>query len=176
VNETPSGETERVRVTEVGPRDGLQNQTEIIGVEDKVRLVDLLSRTGVDEIEVSSFVSKRWVPQLGDAPDVFRQIDRQPGVVYSALVPNLEGLAGAIEAEVPKVAVFTAASETFCRKNINCSISQSLEKIDQVIAEAKFENLKVRGYISCVIECPFEGPIDPTAVVDVASQLRDMGR
>lgn len=173
--ESEIGETTRVRITEVGPRDGLQNEKDIIDTEQKVRLVDALSRTGVDEIEVSSFVSKRWVPQLGDAADVFRDITRNGNITYSALVPNSEGLAGAITAEVDKIAIFTAASETFCKKNLNSDIERSIERIAEVVEEAQFQQLKVRAYISCVFKCPFEGDTDPLRVAEIVTDLRNLG-
>lgn len=168
-------EATRVRITDVGPRDGLQNEKDVIDTKDKVRLVDALSRTGVDEIEVSSFVSKKWVPQLGDAAAVFRGIHRSSDIVYSALVPNTEGLAGAITAKADKIAVFTAASETFCRKNLNADIERSLEFIGEVVEEAQFQQLKVRAYVSCVIKCPYEGETDPEKVAEVVTELRNFG-
>jgi len=177
-----------LRLTEVGPRDGLQNEKTIIPTEDKVRFVDLLSECGFAEIEVSSFVSPKWVPQLGDAAEVFARIKRKPGVIYSALVPNEKGLEGAIEANVDKIAVFTAASETFSLKNTNATITQTLERFAPVIRKAKTQawdeggggsrppaGLPVRAYISCVVACPYEGPIAPVKVRDVAVRLLDLG-
>jgi hydroxymethylglutaryl-CoA lyase len=165
----------RVRITEVGPRDGLQNEAKAISAADKTNFVDLLSAAGVAEIEVSSFVSPKWVPQLGDAPQVFASIGRVQGVVYSALVPNEQGLVAAIEARVDKVAVFTAASETFSLKNTNATIAQTLERFLPVITRAKASNLPVRAYVSCAVACPFEGQVDPRDVRDVAAKLLDLG-
>jgi len=165
-----------VRITEVGPRDGLQNEAVIVPTEAKVAFIDLLSETGVAEIEVSSFVSPKWIPQLGDAAEVFQRIRRRPGVIYSALVPNEKGMAAALEARVDKVAVFTAASETFSQKNTNASIAQTLARFKPVIAQAKAKgNLPVRGYISCAVACPYEGPIEPIKVRDLAAKLLDLG-
>lgn len=164
-----------IRITEVGPRDGLQNEKTIVSARDKIALVNLLSASGVAEIEVSSFVSPRWVPQLGDAKEVFAGIDRIDGVIYSALVPNLEGMRRALEANVDKVSVFAAASETFSNKNINASIADSIERFRPVLAEARSAGLPVRGYISCVVACPYEGPVDPVQVRDVAKRLLDLG-
>lgn len=177
----------RVRITDVSPRDGLQNEPGVIATADKVRLVDLLCRTGVDEVEVSSFVSAKWVPQLGDAREVFagvRALDHpRHQVLFSALVPNERGMDAAEEVAAStgllrKVSVFTAASETFCQKNINCTIRDSLERFKPVIARAKRAAggpMIVRGYLSCVIACPFEGPIDPAAVAVWANELADLG-
>ncbi len=181
---------ERVRITDVSPRDGLQNERGVIGTADKARLVELLAASGVDEVEVSSFVSPRWVPQLGDAAEVFRILaDRLPDVgagrivpVLSALVPNEKGLSAALEvnrsagrALIGKVAVFTAASETFSRRNTNASIAESLARFGPVVDGARRGGLAVRGYVSCVIACPFEGPIEPVAVARVCRALVDLG-
>ena len=165
----------RVRITEVGPRDGLQNEARAVPTDAKVAFVDLLSSTGVDEIEVSSFVSPKWVPQLGDAAEVFAKIARRPGVVYSALVPNEKGLDGALAARVDKIAVFTAASETFSQKNTNATIAQTLERFAPVIRRSKDSRLPVRAYISCAVACPYEGPISPEKVREVAANLLDLG-
>jgi hydroxymethylglutaryl-CoA lyase len=165
----------RVRITEVGPRDGLQNEARVITAADKIEFVDLLSKAGIAEIEVSSFVSPKWVPQLGDASQVFAAIQRRPGVMYSALVPNEKGLEAAIEARVEKVAVFTAASETFSLKNTNATIAHTLERFAPVIKRARASNLPVRAYVSCVVACPYEGEIDPRRVQDVAAKLLDLG-
>jgi isopropylmalate/homocitrate/citramalate synthase len=165
----------RIRITEVGPRDGLQNEARALPTEVKVAYVDLLSACGLAEIEVSSFVSPKWVPQLGDAAEVFARIQRRPDVVYSALVPNERGLDAALAAKVDKIAVFTAASETFSRKNTNATIAQTLERFAPVIRRAREARLPVRAYNSCVIACPYEGPIDPQKVRDVAASLLDLG-
>ena len=168
-----------IRITEVGPRDGLQNEALAISTDVKVGLVDLLSTTGVAEIEVSSFVSRKWIPQLGDATEVFKRIHRKPGVVYSALVPNEQGLDAALEAKVDKIAVFASASETFSRKNTNASIAETLQRFAPVIARAKQSRqekpLPVRAYISCAVACPYEGPVDPQRVRDLAASLLDLG-
>ena len=165
-----------IRITEVGPRDGLQNEAIAVSTDAKVAFVNLLSSTGVAEIEVSSFVSAKWIPQLGDAAEVLRRIDRRKGVTYSALVPNEKGLDAALEARVDKIAVFTAASETFSRKNTNASLAESLERFKPVIARAKVTaSLPVRAYISCAVACPYEGPIDPKKVRDLAAKLLDLG-
>jgi len=173
--------TTRVRITDVSPRDGLQNEPGIIATSDKVRLVELLSATGVDEIEVSSFVSAKWVPQLGDAQDVFAAL-KPASVEYSALVPNEKGVQSALDVNaragrrlISKVSVFTAASETFARKNTNATIAETLERFRPVVEIARRVGLQIRGYISCVIACPFEGPIAPDAVAQVARQLIDLG-
>jgi len=165
-----------IRITDVAPRDGLQNEKAMVGVDAKVAFIDALSRSGVAEIEVSSFVSPKWVPQLADASEVFARIARRKDVIYSALVPNEEGLDRALEAKVDKIAVFTAASETFSGKNTNATIAETLDRFKPVIARARGEEgLAVRGYISCVIECPYEGRIDPNQVRAVASHLLDLG-
>lgn len=165
----------RIRITEVGPRDGLQNIKTTIPTDVKVRMIDILSESGVDEIEVSSFVSPKWVPQLADAEEVFRRIRRREGVIYSALVPNMKGLERALSAGVDKIAVFTAASETFNRKNTNASIEESIERFKPVVREAKEHNLIVRGYISTAFHCYFEGKISPDRVLDVMDMLFDIG-
>ncbi len=164
-----------IEITEVGPRDGLQNEPGVIPTGAKVAFVDALSRTGVREIEVSSFVSPKWVPQLADAEEVFRRIQRAPDVIYSALVPNMKGLERALEAKVDKIAVFTAASETFNRKNINASIETSLERFRPVIQEAKQAGLPVRGYVSTAFHCPYEGPVPPQQVLPVVDALLNLG-
>ena len=163
---------ERVRIVEVGPRDGLQNEVRPVPTEVKIAFVDALSGAGFDEIEVSSFVSPKWIPQLADADAVFAGIRRAPGVTYMALVPNLEGLERARAARADKVAVFTAASETFSRKNTNASIAETLERFGPVVARA---GVPVRGYISTAFHCPFEGPIAPERVLPVARALLELG-
>jgi hydroxymethylglutaryl-CoA lyase len=165
----------RIRITEVGPRDGLQNESAVVAVEDKVEFIDMLSTSGVAEVEVSSFVSPRWVPQLGDAEAVFARIQRVPGVVYSALVPNEQGLARALTARVDKIAYFTAASETFSRRNTNATIDETFERLGPVVAGAKAAGLPVHAYISCAVACPYEGPIAPGQVREVAARLLDAG-
>ena len=164
-----------IRITEVGPRDGLQNESAILSADDKVAFVDLLSRTGLEQIEVSSFVSQRWVPQLGDAQEVFARIQRVRGVVYSALVPNEQGVDRALEAKVNKVAHFTTASETFSRRNVNATIDETFARLKSVVTRARDAQVPVRGYISCVVACPYEGPIDPKRVREVAARLLEAG-
>jgi hydroxymethylglutaryl-CoA lyase len=163
------------RIVEVGPRDGLQNEKAPIPTETKVALVDALSEAGYDEIEVSAFVSPKWVPQLADAEAVFQGIRRREGIVYSALVPNDEGLDRALKARAGKIAVFTAASETFNRKNINAGIAESIARFASVVPRAQAAGLHVRGYVSTAFWCPYEGKIGPPAVVDVVKRLLDLG-
>ncbi len=167
--------SDQIHLFEVGPRDGLQNETVFIDTSDKVRLIDLLSDTGLTKIEVTSFVSPKWVPQLADAKDVFETISRKPDISYAALTPNLMGYERARDAGASEVAIFAAASETFSQKNINCSISESLERFSPVIEAAKADDMPVRGYISCVIACPFDGAIAPDQVARVAEALISMG-
>lgn len=165
----------RVRVTEVGPRDGLQNERSVLSAADKVAFVDLLSASGVAEIEVSSFVSPSRVPQLADADEVFARVARPPGVVLSALVPNEQGTRRALAARVDKVAHFTAVSETFCRRNTNASIEETFARLEGVLGLARESSVPVRVYISCVVACPYEGPVDPGRVRDVAARLLEAG-
>ena len=164
-----------VRLVEVGPRDGLQNEAQPISVADKVRLVDALSAAGLSYIEVGSFVSPKWVPQMAGSAEVFAQIQRKPGVTYGALAPNLRGFEDALAAGVKEVAVFAAASEAFSQRNINCSISESLERFAPIMAAAKQHGVSVRGYVSCVLGCPYEGDIAPEQVAAVARELYAMG-
>jgi hydroxymethylglutaryl-CoA lyase len=164
-----------IKIVEVGPRDGLQNEAKTIPTDVKVAYVDALSKAGLPEIEASAFVSPKWIPQLADAADVFKRIARRPGVVYSALVPNLQGLERAMEAKVDKIAVFTAASESFNRKNINATIAESIERFVPVIERAKRAGLPVRGYVSTAFWCPYEGKIDAAKTVEVARRLADLG-
>ncbi len=164
-----------IRIVEVGPRDGLQSETTAVPTDVKVAYIDALSAAGLPEIEASAFVSAKWVPQLADAEEVFRRIRRAPGVLYSALVPNEKGLERALAARADKVAVFTAASETFTRKNINASIDESLRRFQPVIEGARGAGLPVRGYVSTAFWCPYEGRIAPASVVDVCRRLIDGG-
>jgi hydroxymethylglutaryl-CoA lyase len=166
---------ERVTIFEVGPRDGLQNETRIIATADKIRLIDGLSACGFEHIEVASFVSPKWVPQMADAADVLAGIQRNIGVSYAALTPNPQGFERALEAGVDEVAVFASASEAFSQRNINCSIAESLERFRPVLQSAKTAMLPVRGYVSCVTDCPFEGPVAPEAVARVSEALSDLG-
>ena len=164
-----------VTIVEVGPRDGLQNEAAAIGTADKIAFVDALSGAGHRAIEVSAFVSPKWVPQMADAADVFAGITRRPGTRYSALVPNLAGLSRAIDARVDEIAIFAAASETFSRRNINQSVAESLANYRGVCEAAKAAGLPVRAYVSTAFGCPFEGSIQPSAVADVSAALIDMG-
>jgi hydroxymethylglutaryl-CoA lyase len=164
-----------MKLIEVGPRDGLQNETAPIPTNTKVAFVDALSASGVGEIEVSAFVSPRRVPQLGDAKRLFRRISRKEGVIYSALVPNEKGVERAIESQVDKVSVFTAASETFNQRNINTSIKGSIDRFLPVVKRARSERLPVRGYVSTAFWCAFEGQIPPEAAISVVVKLIDIG-
>ena len=164
-----------IRIVEVGPRDGLQNEAAAIPTDVKVAFVNALSQAGLPEIEAGAFVSPKWVPQLADSEDVFRRIARRPGVVYSALVPNLQGYERARACRADKVAVFTAASETFNRRNVNASIEESLERFRPVLAEARRDGVPVRGYISTAFWCPYEGKVKPEKTLEVALRLRDLG-
>ncbi|MFT5135501.1 MAG: hydroxymethylglutaryl-CoA lyase [Arenicella sp.] len=166
---------ESVKIFEVGARDGLQNESGLVTVEDKVELIDLLSQTGLSAIEAGSFVSPKWVPQMASSGEVLRRIARNPNVEYSALTPNMQGFEAAIESGVSEIAVFGAASESFSQKNINCSIEQSIVRFESVIAESLKLNIPVRAYISCVVDCPYEGSIEPQAVAEVAKRLFDLG-
>lgn len=163
------------RFTEVGPRDGLQNESAVIPLDAKVAFVDALSDSGLREIEVGAFVAPQAVPQMADSGEVFENIRRRERVVYSALVPNEQGLDRALEAEVDKISVFTAASETFNKRNINATIAQSIERFKPVIARAHRSHLVVRAYISTAFHCPFEGPVRPDAVSAVADRLLALG-
>ena len=165
----------RVKIVEVGPRDGLQNEKETIGADIKIALVDKLTQAGFRNIEAASFVSPKWVPQMATSADVMAGITRKPGVVYSVLVPNMKGFDAALAAGADEVVIFGAASEAFSQKNINCSIAESIERFKPVMARAKADGVRVRGYISTVLGCPYEGEIKPQAVVDVARVLWDLG-
>lgn len=168
-------EKSSVTIVEVGPRDGLQNEPQNIPTELKIQFIDALSKAGVTHIETTSFVSPKWVPQMADHSEVIRGIFRQPGVHYSALVPNIQGMDEAIATGLSEIAVFTAASETFSKKNTNCSVSESLDRIQRVIEKAKSHHILVRGYISCALGCPYEGAIALSAVTHLAEQLIAMG-
>jgi len=166
---------DRVRIVEVGPRDGLQNEPAPIAAADKIAFVDRLSDAGHGVIEVSAFVSPKWVPQMADAAEVFAGITRRPGTRYSALVPNAAGLTRAIDARVDEIAIFAAASESFSRRNINQSIAESLGTYRDVAARAAAAGLPVRAYVSTAFGCPFEGTVAPSAVADVSAALVEMG-
>jgi hydroxymethylglutaryl-CoA lyase len=167
--------TDFVRVVEVGPRDGLQNETAMVATADKIALVDRLSATGLRSIEATSFVSPKWVPQLADAAEVMAGIQRRPGVSYPVLVPNEQGYARARAAGADEVAVFTAASEAFNRKNINASIDESIDRFAPVLARARTDGVRVRGYVSTVLGCPYQGEVPLADVVRVARRLHDLG-
>lgn len=169
---------EFVRIHEVGPRDGLQNEPGVIGVDRKVALIDLLATSGLRDIEVGSFVSPKWVPQMADTDQVLAQLHPAPDVRYAVLVPNMRGWEGFVAARVPgvtyEIAVFIAASEGFSRSNLNCSIAESVERLVPVVRAAQQAGVGVRGYISCVTDCPFDGPVPPEAVARAAAMLRDV--
>ncbi len=164
-----------VKIVEVGPRDGLQNEAISVPVEVKIELIDKLTEAGLAVVESGSFVSPKWVPQMAASGEVYRGIHKKPGVAYPVLVPNMQGLDAALEAGVEEIAIFAAASETFTQKNINCSIDESIERYRQVVEKALTENLKIRGYISCVLGCPYEGEVSFDSVADVAVRLLDQG-
>ena len=167
--------SEQIRIFEMGPRDGLQNEKRLIATAEKIRLVDRLSDCGFENIEVTSFVSPKWVPQMADAAEVMAGIKRVSGISYAVLTPNLRGYQAAKTARANEVAIFGSASEGFSRKNINCSIAESLERFLPVLEAAKADALPVRGYVSCVTDCPYEGSTPPEKVADVAAQLFAMG-
>ncbi|MBM2576127.1 hydroxymethylglutaryl-CoA lyase [Jannaschia sp. Os4] len=164
-----------VEIYEVGPRDGLQNEARAIPTAEKVALIDLLSRAGFRHVEAASFVSPKWVPQMGDAAEVMAGIARVPGVAYAALAPNLRGYEGARAAGVDEVAIFASASEGFSRANLNASVEESLERFAPVAEAARADGMPLRGYVSCVVECPFDGAVAPGAVARAVAALRDMG-
>uniref|UniRef100_A0A1Q3FA12 hydroxymethylglutaryl-CoA lyase n=1 Tax=Culex tarsalis TaxID=7177 RepID=A0A1Q3FA12_CULTA len=164
-----------VRIVEVGPRDGLQNEPTILPADTKIQLINALSETGLRTIEVTSFVSAKWVPQMGDNSEVLRGINKVPGISYPVLTPNLKGFEAALAAGAEEVAVFGAASESFTKKNVNCSIEESLARFQDVMDAAKKAQVKVRGYVSTVVGCPYEGKIKPSAVVRVVDKLLQMG-
>ena len=166
---------ERVEIFEVGPRDGLQNEARMIATDAKVALVDLLSGAGFRRIECASFVSPKWVPQMADSGDVLERIARAPGVSYAALAPNMKGLERALAARADEVAVFGAASEGFSRANINASVEEGLARFVPVCEAAREAGVPVRGYVSCVVECPYDGAVPPENVARVVAALRDMG-
>ncbi|ARD23116.1 hydroxymethylglutaryl-CoA lyase [Shewanella japonica] len=164
----------KVSIFEVGARDGLQNELPV-STQDKLTLIDQLADVGVTRIEAGSFVSPKWVPQMADSGDIFKQLTRKPDVVYSALTPNLKGLELALDAGADEVAIFGAASETFSQRNINCSIEESIARFEPVMAMAKARNIPVRGYVSCVLGCPYEGDIEIDEVARVSEILYKMG-
>jgi hydroxymethylglutaryl-CoA lyase len=165
----------RVRLVEVGPRDGLQNEQATVPTDVKVALIDRLSAAGFPAVEATAFVSAKWVPQMADAADVMARIRRAPGIRYPVLTPNLRGFEAALAAKADEVAVFVAASEAFSRKNINCSIAESLLRAQPMFAAAAASGVRVRGYVSCVLGCPYEGAVEPAKVAEVAAALHRMG-
>ncbi len=166
----------QVKIVEVGPRDGLQNETKIISVQQRIRLIQSLASSGLRHIEAGSFVSPAWVPQMANTAEVLLGLDLDAGMHYPVLVPNLRGMQDAMTSGAREVAVFAAASESFSQKNINCSIRESIERFSEIITLAKANNIRVRGYVSCVLGCPYEGTIKVSKVVDVARQLYQLGR
>ncbi|WIO74719.1 hydroxymethylglutaryl-CoA lyase [Porticoccaceae bacterium LTM1] len=164
-----------VKIVEVGPRDGLQNEKQPIDAATKIELIDRLTDAGLGYIEAGSFVNPKWVPQMAGSEDVFRGFKRKDGVTYAALTPNMIGFERAVEVGVTEVAIFAAASESFSQKNINCSIEESLERFKPIMEAAKAHNLPVRGYVSCVAGCPYEGDVDPEKVREVSTALYAMG-
>lgn len=166
---------QHVTIIEVGPRDGLQNESSFVASDHKIKLINLLSQSGLKHIEVTSFVSAKSIPQLADNDVVFTSIDKIPGIHYSALVPNERGMNRALEVGVKEIAVFTAASELFNQRNINCSIQESIERIQTVLTLAKNNHIKVRGYISCALGCPYQGEVQPQQVAEVTQRLIDLG-
>ncbi len=165
----------KVRIVEVGPRDGLQNEANRVPTEVKIELIHRLAEAGLAAVEATAFVSPKWIPQMSDAAQVMAGLRRRPGVAYPVLVPNLQGFEAARAAGAEEIAVFAAASETFSRKNINCSIAQSLERFAPVVKAARARKMRVRGYISCAAGCPYEGEVKPQAVAAVAEKLYRMG-
>ncbi len=165
----------RVRIVEMGPRDGLQNEKQLVPLATKLELIDRLADAGLREIVARSFVSPKWVPQMGDHAELMRALRRRPGVSYPVLTPNLQGFEAALAAGADRVAVFAAASEAFSKKNINCSIAESIDRFAPVMAAAREAKVAVRGYVSCVIGCPYEGAVDPAKVAEVSQRLIDIG-
>jgi len=166
---------QQVRMVEVGPRDGLQNEAQIVPMATKVALIERLAEAGLAVVEAGSFVSPKWIPQMADTAEVLAQLRRRPCVSYPVLVPNMKGFEAACAAGVEEIAIFGAASEKFSQRNINCSIAESLERFAPVAAAARQHGMRVRGYISCVVDCPYEGAIAPQAVADVAAKLLALG-
>lgn len=165
----------KVKIVEVSPRDGLQNEKQFIPTDVKVELVNRLARAGFANVEATSFVSPKWVPQMGDAAEVMAAIERRPGTIYSVLAPNMRGFDGGLAAGADEIVIFGAASEAFSQKNINCSIAESIARFEPVAEAAKAAGLRLRGSISCALGCPYQGDVDPAAVVDVAQRLLALG-
>ena len=165
----------KVKIVEVGPRDGLQNEKQLVPTEVKIELIERLAEAGVPVVEATSFVSPKWVPQMGDNSAVLQGIRRHPGTVYPVLTPNLQGFDAAVQAGATEVAIFAAASEAFSQKNINCSITESLKRFEPIVSAASALEIPVRGYVSCVVGCPYDGAIAPEKTAEVARTLFDMG-
>ncbi|WP_394781159.1 hydroxymethylglutaryl-CoA lyase [Undibacterium sp.] len=165
----------KVKIVEVGPRDGLQNEKETIAADVKIALVDMLTGAGFANIEAASFVSPKWVPQMATSAEVMAGIQRKPGVVYSVLTPNMKGFEAALAAGADEVVIFGSASEAFSQRNINCSIAESIERFREVAVAAKAHNIRLRGSISCSFGCPYQGKVEPDSVADVVQRLRDLG-
>jgi hydroxymethylglutaryl-CoA lyase len=165
----------KVKIVEVGPRDGLQNEKEFVATDVKVELVNRLANAGLQNVESASFVSPKWVPQMADGAAVMAGIERRPGTIYSALTPNLRGFEAALEAKVDEIVIFGAASEAFSQKNINCSIAESIARFEPVAKAAKEVGLRVRGSISCALGCPYQGDVPVDAVVDVVQRMKALG-
>lgn len=164
-----------VRIVEVGPRDGLQNEKQLVPTAIKLELISRLAACGLKTIEATAFVSPKWVPQMADSAELMRALERRDGVSYPVLVPNMKGFEAALAVGAQEIAVFGAASEAFSQKNINCSIAESLDRFRPVVAAAQTANVKVRGYVSCVLGCPYQGAVAPATVAEVAAALYDMG-
>ncbi len=166
---------QRIRIVEVGPRDGLQNEAVQLPTALKIELIDRLSAAGLGTIEIGSFVSPKWVPQMADTAEVLNGIAHRPGVSYPVLVPNLKGMESAVAAGVDEVAVFASASKSFSQRNINCTIAESLRRFEPIMALSRSHGIRVRGYVSCALGCPYEGPVAHEKVAEVAASLADMG-
>ncbi|XP_072800885.1 3-hydroxymethyl-3-methylglutaryl-CoA lyase, cytoplasmic isoform X2 [Vicugna pacos] len=170
-----SGLPEYVKIVEVGPRDGLQNEKVIVPTDKKIEFINQLSQTGLSVIEVTSFVSSRWIPQMADHTEVMKGIRQYPGIRYPVLTPNLQGFHRAVAAGATEISVFGAASESFSKKNINCSIEESMERFEEVVKSARHMNIPARGYVSCALGCPCEGSVTPQKVTEVSKRLYGMG-
>lgn len=164
-----------VKIVEVGPRDGLQNETVAVPTAVKIELIERLAQAGLSVVEATAFVSPKWVPQMADHVAVMTGIRQQPGVSYTALIPNMKGFAAALAAGIREIAVFSGASETFSSRNTNCSITEGLARFDAVCVAAQTNGVRVRGYIPCVLDCPYEGQVQPGRVADIAAELLNMG-
>jgi hydroxymethylglutaryl-CoA lyase len=165
----------KVKIVEVGPRDGLQNEKEFVPIEIKVELINRLSQAGFPNIEAASFVSPKWIPQMAGSSEVMAAITRKPGTIYSVLTPNMKGYEGALAAKADEIVIFSAASEAFAQKNINCSITESVERFIPVAKAAKQDGIGIRGSISCSFGCPYQGSVAPSEVVEVAKRMLDLG-